>query len=285
MKIQEVSINDIAGFSNEPFISEKDQGFTQLLDMIAKGGKPPLPMVLMKDKGGFEAVTGDRVIEAYKELGIDTVSVVVCEMTRDEAVIAHISEKLTVRDRVLPSEKARAYKMLQEAYVHQGKRLMEDGKAEYSNKKMVETAHECYATIMRYIRLNELVPELQRLVDEGRMGIRPAVEISYLSEKFQQIIYDFYETEQVTPSYAQAMKIRRLDKENNLDEDDIDNILSEEKANQKKSAINLSQDFCTKYFPKCRTRNEVESEILRLIRKLEIYEKGNTNQTIKEMAL
>ena len=70
-----------------------------------------------------------------------------------------------------------------------------------------------------------------------------------------------------------------------MDEDDIDNILSEEKANQKKSAINLSQDFCTKYFPKCRTRNEVESEILRLIRKLEIYEKGNTNQTVKEMAL
>lgn len=285
MEIKEMNISELAGFRNDPFIQERDQGFVQLVDVIEKCGIPNPVTVFVNEDGENEVITGERILEACRHLGYETVPVIVRDMTREDAVIAHISERLTVRDRILPSEKARAYKMLREAYNSRGKKLMEDGRTDYTDKKLEEVAQECFSQIRRYLRLNELIPELLTLVDEGRIAIRPAVEISYLSEKFQHIINDFYETEQVTPSLAQAIKMKKLDKENNLDEEDIEEILSEEKANQKKSAINLSQDFCTRYFPKCRTRNEVESEILRLIRKLESYESAANTRRKEEMAI
>lgn len=282
MNIVEKNINEIVSFRDDPFIFEKDQGFIQMVDIIGKYGVTQPPSAFINEDGETEAVTGERTIEACRYLGIETVPVIICEMNREDAVIAHISDRLTEPDRILPSEKARAYKMLREAYSSRGKKLMEDGRAEYTDKKMAEVAQECYSQIRRYIRLNDLIPELMKLVDEGRMALRPAVEISYLSEKFQHIINDFYEAEQVTPSYAQALKMKKMDKEADLDEDDIENILSEEKANQKKSSINLSEDFCTKYFPKCRTRSEVEGEILKLIRKLESYESASKKNVRKE---
>ena len=282
MDITERNINEIVSFRDDPFIFEKDQGFVQMVDIIGKYGVTQPPSAFINEDGETEAVTGERTIEACRHLGIETVPVIICEMTREDAVIAHISDRLTEPDRILPSEKARAYKMLREAYSSRGKKLMEDGRAEYTDKKMAEVAQECYSQIRRYIRLNDLIPELMKLVDEGRMALRPAVEISYLSEKFQHIINDFYEAEQVTPSYAQALKMKKMDKEADLDEDDIENILSEEKANQKKSSINLSEDFCTKYFPKCRTRSEVEGEILKMIRKLESYESASKKNVRKE---
>ena len=282
MDIAERNINEIVSFRDDPFIFEKDQGFVQMVDIIGKYGVTQPPSAFINEYGETEAVTGERTIEACRHLGIETVPVIICEMTREDAVIAHISDRLTEPDRILPSEKARAYKMLREAYSSRGKKLMEDGRADYTDKKMAEVAQECYSQIRRYIRLNDLIPELMKLVDEGRMALRPAVEISYLSEKFQHIINDFYEAEQVTPSYAQALKMKKMDKEADLDEDDIENILSEEKANQKKSSINLSEDFCTKYFPKCRTRSEVEGEILKMIRKLESYESASKKNVRKE---
>ena len=282
MDIAERNINEIVSFKDDPFIFEKDQGFIQMVDIIGKYGVTQPPSAFINEDGETEAVTGERTIEACRYLGIETVPVIICEMTREDAVIAHISDRLTEPDRILPSEKARAYKMLREAYSSRGKKLMEDGRADYTDKKMAEVARECYSQIRRYIRLNDLIPELMKLVDEGRMALRPAVEISYLSEKFQHIINDFYEAEQVTPSYAQALKMKKMDKEADLDEDDIENILSEEKANQKKSSINLSEDFCTKYFPKCRTRSEVEGEILKMIRKLESYESASKKNVRKE---
>ena len=118
----------------------------------------------------------------------------------------------------------------------------------------------------------------ERLIEKQIEMVRRYVK----DEKFQHIINDFYEIEQVTPSLAQAIKMKKMDKENNLDEEDIENILSEEKANQKKSSINLSQDFCTRYFPKCHTRSEVEGEILKLIRKLESYEAVKADTRGKE---
>ena len=282
MDITERNINEIVSFRDDPFIFEKDQGFVQMVDIIGKYGVTQPPSAFINEDGETEAVTGERTIEACRYLGIETVPVIICEMNREDAVIAHISDRLTEPDRILPSEKARAYKMLREAYSSRGKKLMEDGRADYTDKKMAEVAQECYSQIRRYIRLNDLIPELMKLVDEGRMALRPAVEISYLSEKFQHIINDFYEAEQVTPSYAQALKMKKMDKEADLDEDDIENILSEEKANQKKSSINLSEDFCTKYFPKCRTRSEVEGEILKMIRKLESYESASKKNVRKE---
>lgn len=282
MDITERNINEIVNFRDDPFIFEKDQGFVQMVDIIGKYGVTQPPSAFINEDGETEVVTGERIIEACRYLGIETVPVIICEMTREDAVIAHISDRLTEPDRILPSEKARAYKMLREAYSSRGKKLMEDGRADYTDKKMAEVAQECYSQIRRYIRLNDLIPELMKLVDEGRMALRPAVEISYLSEKFQHIINDFYEAEQVTPSYAQALKMKKMDKEADLDEDDIENILSEEKANQKKSSINLSEDFCTKYFPKCRTRSEVEGEILKMIRKLESYESASKKNARKE---
>lgn len=282
MDIAERNINEIVSFRDDPFIFEKDQGFIQMVDIIGKYGVTQPPSAFINEDGEIEVVTGERTIEACRYLGIETVPVIICEMEREDAVIAHISDRLTEPDRILPSEKARAYKMLREAYSSRGKKLMEDGRADYTDKKMAEVAQECYSQIRRYIRLNDLIPELMKLVDEGRMALRPAVEISYLSEKFQHIINDFYEAEQVTPSYAQALKMKKMDKEADLDEDDIENILSEEKANQKKSSINLSEDFCTKYFPKCRTRSEVEGEILKMIRKLESYESASKKNVRKE---
>lgn len=282
MNIVEKNINEIVSFRDDPFIFEKDQGFIQMVDIIGKYGVTQPPSAFINEDGETEVVTGERTIEACRYLGIETVPVIICEMEREDAVIAHISDRLTEPDRILPSEKARAYKMLREAYSSRGKKLMEDGRADYTDKKMAEVAQECYSQIRRYIRLNDLIPELMKLVDEGRMALRPAVEISYLSEKFQHIINDFYEAEQVTPSYAQALKMKKMDKEADLDEDDIENILSEEKANQKKSSINLSEDFCTKYFPKCRTRSEVEGEILKMIRKLESYESASKKNVRKE---
>ena len=286
MRIEEKNINELVSFRDDPFVCIKDQGFTQLTDMIDKYGVNQPPTAFINEDGETEVVTGERTVEACRFLEIETVPVIICEMNRDEAVIAHIGDKLMARDMILPSEKAKAYKMLRDAYAHGGRKLMDDGKKNYTDRKMEELTRESYDQIRRYIRLNELIPELMKLVDEGRIAIRPAVEISYLSEKFQQIINDFYETEQVTPSYAQALKMRKMDKASDLDEEDIEKILSEEKANQKKSSINLSQDFCTKYFPKCRTRSEVEDEILKLIRKLKAYESGTVkNRGKEEMAI
>ena len=282
MELKEMNIGELKGFRDDPFIKENDQGFVQLIDVIEKCGIPNPLTAFVNEDGEIEVITGERILEACRHLGFETVPVIKRDVTRDDAIIAHISERLSVRDRILPSEKARAYKMLRDAYSSRGEKLMEDGRTDYTDKKLEEVAQECFSQIRRYIRLNELIPELLKLVDEGRMALRPAVEISYLSEKFQHIINDFYEIEQVTPSLAQAIKMKKMDKENNLDEEDIENILSEEKANQKKSSINLSQDFCTRYFPKCHTRSEVEGEILKLIRKLESYEAVKADTRGKE---
>ena len=265
-------LDELHHFRDPPFKKKYEGRMAELISSIKENGVITPIITFINEDGQLEIISGNRVVEACRELGMDTVPVVVNEMTRDEATVSYISVNLMTRDEIPPSEKARAYKMLRDAYAHQGKKLLDDSDLKNTGDKLSELLHESHDQICRYIRLTNLIPEMLELVDEGKLALRTAVELSYLSTKFQKVIFDYYTYDEVIPSYAQANKIRKLDKDSKLDEDDIMNIICEKNPNQKVSSYNLSDDFCKRYFPKCTSGTEIEEMIAMLFEKLRKYE-------------
>lgn len=228
-----------------PFKFREDESFKSLAQSIDKIGMlTPIIIIPHRKQGGYyEVISGMRRLEACKQLGYENISCIVADnLSRDEALIFMVDSNLCNRENLLPSEKAAAYKIKLEAMKRQGYRTdltstpeveKLNGKDALSVTKLGEEVGESREQIRRYIRLNELTPELKDLVDEGRIALKPAVEISYLSEDEQRDLLDAIDDMDATPSHAQTIRMRSLSSAGKLDTDTIRQVMSEQKANQK----------------------------------------------------
>lgn len=258
-----------------PFKFREDDSFQSLIESIDKYGLlTPITVIPHKTKGGFyEVISGVRRLEACKRLGYTNISCMVCDrMTRDEALIFMVDSNLCSRDTILPSEKAAAYKIKLDAMKRQGYRsdLYEDETSATGLQK--STSIEAVAnetgdsreTIRKYIRLTELTPELSQLVDDGRIAMKPAVELSYLTKDEQTDLIETIQSEEATPSLAQAQRMRKLSENGELDMDRIFSILTEVKGNQKES-ISVPTEAFSKYVKGERTPQMYREFILKAV--------------------
>ena len=234
--VEKTSIDIIDDFPDHPFKVQDDDSMTMLIESIRENGVL-YPIICRKKDGRYEIISGHRRKYACQKLGISEMPVIERELTKEEAVIAMVDSNIQ-RESILPSEKARAYKMKMDAMKKQGRRT-DLTSSPVATKLNVDTALSVGETfgesrdqVFRYIRLNELVPELLELVDEGKIGMRPAVELSYLTEGEQRDLVETIETEECTPSHDQTIRMRKLSQQGILDMDTIFEIMRESKGNQ-----------------------------------------------------
>lgn len=234
IKVKEVKIKDLVSFEDSPFEFREDEGFAQLFESISESGVIS-PIVVCEKDGRFEIISGYRRVEACRRLNIDVIPAIIKDLTREEAIVMHVDSNLQ-RDKVLPSEKAFGYKMKLDAMKRQGFRsdLTSDqaGRKCESAEIIANESDDSKTQVRRYIRLTFLIPEILKLVDEGRIAFTPAVALSYLTPEEQNAIYRFYDEMEVTPSYSQAVELKKLSAEGNLNERVISEIMSRDKPNQ-----------------------------------------------------
>ena len=271
-KVLLISLLLVDDFPEHPFMVKDDESMEQLMHSIEMNGILNPIIARKKEDGRYEVVSGHRRKHACSRLGITDIPVIVRELTRDEAVIEMVDSNLQ-REYILPSEKARAYKMKMDAMKRQGKRtdltLSPVGTKLRTDEVIAQEAGESRNQIQRYIRLNELTPELLEFVDEGKIGLRPAVEISYLQEEEQRDLVDFIDTEGTFPSHAQTIRMKELSREGKLDTDTINDIMREQKGNQK-DRLKIPVERLRKYFSSDTSPNQMEETI---IKALEFYRK------------
>ena len=269
-KVRIIPVELIDDFLNHPFQVKDDESMAQLVSSIEMSGVLN-PVILRKKEGErYEIIAGHRRKYACRKLDIKLIPSIVRELSRDEAVIEMVDSNLH-REHILPSEKARAYKMKMEAMKNQGKRTDLTSTPMAGKSKERETASIIGASngesgdqVRRYIRLNELTDELLEFVDEGKIGMRPAVELSYLQEDEMRDLVDFIDDEEVFPSHAQTIRMRALSKDGKLDREAIDTIMNEEKPNQK-ARIKIPMEKIEKYFPVGTSEKKIEETILKAL--------------------
>ena len=240
-QICEIPLTQIRDFPEHPYHVKDDDSMTELVESVKECGLlQPVIVRPLEEPDTYEMVSGHRRKRAYELAGMEKIPCRVLELTRDEAIIIMVESNF-IRETILPSEKAFAYKMRMDAMKRQGKRtdltFSPTDKRLNSAKEIAESSGESQAQIYRYIRLTELTPELLQLVDEGRMKLRPAVEISYLTEDEQRDLLDAIDETEATPSHAQAIRMRKLSSEGNLNTEIINSIMSESKPNQKEKPL------------------------------------------------
>ena len=240
-RIFDIPVCDIQDFPDHPYKVLDDERMTELVESIKDHGllQPVLVRPIENDK--YEMVSGHRRKRAFELAGLETIPCRVQEMTLEEAIITMV-ESNCYRETILPSEKAKAYKMRLEAMKRlpgrpSAKNLTPVVSEKRTDEEMGDIVGESREQIRRYIRLNYLTPELLELVDEGRMKLRPAVEISYLTEDEQRDLLDAIDETDATPSHAQAIRMRKLSSEGNLTTETINSIMCEEKPNQKEKPM------------------------------------------------
>ena len=271
--IQSIPIEYIDDFPNHPFKIQDDEQMQKLIQSIQDYGVITPVVVRKKEDDRYELISGHRRKYACKVLGIEHLPVIVRELSREEAVISMVDSNLQ-REHILPSEKAFAYKMKMEAMKRQGERTdltsSPLGTKLRTDEKIADESGESRNQIHRYIRLTELTSELLELVDQGRIAFRPAVELSYLAEEEQRDLWETIDCEDVTPSYSQALRMRELSREGQLDMDTIFAIMREEKPNQKEQ-VKIPMDRFSKYFPRGTPQRRIESVIFEA---LELYHRS-----------
>ena len=235
IKIFEIPLSEIDDFPGHPFRVNLDEDMQLLVDSIRQQGVLTPIMVRKKDDGRYELISGHRRKKACELAGIDTIKAEVREMSRDDAIIAMVQANYQ-RSEVLPSEKAHSYKMMFDAMKRQGKRKDITSSPMETKNRTTETISKLVgdsrAQIDRYIRLNELIPELLDLVDKGKIGLRPAYELSFLSKEEQSMLFDAIEYSGATPSHAQAIRMKECSRDGTLRMSVIGEIMNEEKPNQ-----------------------------------------------------
>ena len=281
-KVRSIPIEQIEDFPEHPFKIQNDEQMQKLIESIQDYGVITPVVARRIGEERYELISGHRRKYACKVLGIDRLPVIVRDMSRDEAVITMVDSNLQ-REHILPSEKAYAYKMKLDAMKRQGQRrdLTSPPMVEKLNEKdSLSTAiigretGDSHEQVRRYIRLTELTSELLELVDQGRIAFRPAVELSYLTEDEQRDLWETIDSEEVTPSLSQAIRMKELSKEGNLDMDTIFAIMREEKANQKEQ-VKIPMDRFSKYFPRGTPQRRIESVIFDA---LELYYREQERQ-------
>ena len=257
-----VGPENIVPFENNPFEVRDDEEMKSLIESIREYGILTPLVVSRQGRRGevIQLVSGHRRLHAAKELGLQVVPVSYVTMTPAEIEIAVVDSNLQ-REHILPSEKAKAYKLKMEALKKQGKRTdltsTQDVSKLRTNEVVGEQLNESRETVRRYIRLNYLLPELLKMVDEERIALTPAVELSYLSEDEQKWLLETIETEEATPSLSQAQEMKNLSQAGMLDMDQIFSIMVKPKANQKE-VIKIKVEVVDKYLKGCTTPKERE---------------------------
>lgn len=265
-QVQEIAVTKLHGFKDHPFQVKDDEAMQALCDSIRQYGVLS-PLLARPTEDGYEIVSGHRRKAAALRLGLDKLPVLVRDMSDDEAVILMVDSNIQ-RENLLPSEKAFAYKMKLEAIKHQGQRNdLTCGQVAHKLKSrdiLAEEAGESEKQIRRYIRLTNLVKPILDLVDEQRIAFSPAVELSYLTKQEQAELWDIMQSEDCTPSFSQAVRMKKLSQSVQLSPEKILEIMSEEKANQKER-VRLEVNAIRKYFPRGYTAAQMEQSILKML--------------------
>ena len=237
-RIYEIPISEIDPFPDHPFHVRDDEDMMNLVESVKANGVITPATVRKKEDGRYELLSGHRRMRACEIAGMDTLRCEVVDMDRDEATVFMVESNFQ-RTTILPSEKAFAYKMRLEAMNRQGKRTdLTCGPAVHKSRDEVgDVVGESGRTVSRYIRLTELIPELLEMVDEGKIALRPAVEISYLPKIIQGDLWECMDMEQCTPSHAQSIRMRRMQEEGKLTPEAIEAIMLDEKPNQRERIV------------------------------------------------
>ncbi len=264
--IKEIPLEELHPFPDHPFGVRDDEAMEQTVESIKEYGVLVPAIARPREDGGYEIIAGHRRKHACEIAGLKAMPVIVRDIDRNTATIIMVDSNLQ-RENILPSEKAKAYKMKLDAIKRQGARtdLTSTQVAQkLSVEKVAEEAGTSKDQIRRYIRLTELEPELQHLVDEGKIGMTPAVEISYLKPDEQKLLIETIDSEQATPSFSQAQRMRRLSQEGKLNDDAVLDIMMEQKKPENWD-LKLSMDKIRKYFPRSYTPQRMEETIIKLL--------------------
>ena len=267
MKTHEmIQVDKLKTFENHPYKVEENEEMEMLTQSIKENGILSPLIVRPIENSEYEIISGHRRLFASKRAGLTEVPSFVYEMDRDKAIIALVDSNLH-REHLLPSEKAFAYKMKVEAMNRQGERTdltcSQVGKRLNTYEVIAEESGESRNQIHRYIRLTNLLPELLKYVDDRQISFTPAVELSYLNDIEQRDLLQAMELNDCTPSLSQAVRMKKLSQAGKLDDDRINKIMAEEKANQKER-IKIPTERVRKYFPKSFSNSQIEDEIVKL---------------------
>ena len=257
----QLPIQKLRPFENHPFQVKDDDEMNQLVwSVLTQGVLTPL-VVHPLENDEYEVISGHRRLHACQKAGIETVPALIYALDRDAAAIALVDSNLH-REKILPSEKAFAYKLKMDAISHQGTSRQLGEK--WSVKQLSESGIDSERQVHRYIRLTELIPEILAMVDGGRIALTPAVELSYLTRQEQHDLLETMESEDCTPSLSQAIQLKKLSQAGELDMDKIFDILREPKANQQ-DKISFRVEDLRKFFPKSYTAVRIQETILKLL--------------------
>ena len=270
IEVKNIPLEQLHPFSNHPFKVMNDDELKRMAESILAIGAITPALARPLSNGEYELISGHRRLAAYKLLGKETMPVIVREMTDDEAVIVMVDANLQ-REKILPSERAFAYKMKLEAIKHQGK-ASANGPTQSADLISDESGRQ----IQRYIRLTYLIPELLQMVDDGRMAMSPAVEISFLKEPEQRALLSAMEYCDCTPSHAQSIQLKRLSQVDALDDDLIRTIMGQPKPNQVEQ-IKLRRDEFSRYFPASYSAAQMKADIQKGLELLKRQRERNKN--------
>ena len=274
-KVVKLNPAEISDFPNHPFQVRQDEDMAEMVESIKKYGVLVPALVRPKEDGSYEMVAGHRRKFAAALAGIAEIPCIVRHLTDDEAIVIMVDSNLQ-REKILPSEKAFAYKMKLDAIKRQGQRtdltsspLDNKLKGKTSAQPVSQKSGDSQPQIYRFIRLTELIPPVLQMVDDGKIAFRPAVELSYLSKEQQESLYSTMECEDCTPSLAQAIKMKEFSRDGKLTDEVILSIMQEEKPNQKEQ-FKMPKERISKYFAPGTPAQKIEDTI---IKALELYRK------------
>ena len=259
---------DLYPFPDNPFHVVEDEMLSELAESIKEFGiVTPIITRPKEDGNGYEIIAGQRRVRASELAGINTIPAFVLPLDRDRAIITLVDSNLQ-RENILPSERAFAYKMKSEAMKRQGFRTdltsSQVGTKLRTDDKVAQGFGVGRMTVQRFIRLTELIPPILQMVDEGRIALTPAVELSFLKKGEQENLFATMESEEATPSLSQAQRMKTLSQSGRLDMDTIFAIMTEEKGNQKET-VKIGMERLKKYFPKGTTPKQMEDTIIKLL--------------------
>ena len=268
--VTEVPLSELHPFVNPPFEVRDDEDMQKLVDSIKENGVLTNLTVRPRAEGGYEIISGHRRFHAAQLAGLDKIKVQVRNVDDDQAIIDMVDANIQ-REHISPMEKARAYAMRLEAVKHQGRRtdLTSDqvGPKLTAAEKVAAGVQDTQTQVKRYIRLNSLVPDLQKKVDSGNLKFNPAVELSYLTPDEQQSFLDYAEAQDCTPSLSQAQKLKAASKEGTLTLDKLEEIMSAQKPSvaPREPVLNINVSKVAQYFPTGCTRQQMENRILKIL--------------------
>ncbi|HEM4827857.1 TPA: ParB/RepB/Spo0J family partition protein [Streptococcus suis] len=280
MKKQDFKVlktKDLYPFPDNPFHVAEDETLSELAESIKEFGiVTPIITRPKEDGDGYEVIAGQRRVRASELAGINTVPAFVLPLDRDRAIITLVDSNLQ-RENILPSERAFAYKMKSEAMKRQGFRTDLTSSQVVTKLRTDDKVAQGFGvgrmTVQRFIRLTELIPPILQMVDEGKIALTPAVELSFLKKDEQENLFATMESEEATPSLSQAQRMKQLSQSGRLDMDTIFVIMTEEKGNQKET-LKINTSKLKKYFPKNTTPKQMEETIIKLLER-ELQRKRN----------